>query len=230
VPPLAVLCGWLAALAVAGVAARRRGAIQAWIVAGLVLALTGYRLTAWHVLRQRPAVRVASAEWRRVGDAVGRLAKGTKFLLVGDARLSSVDPTALDWRLAGELGLLDPSRAGALGEVGRGSEALRFLRRLERRGLALPAAERAVSRSVASDRSRSLYVAPSAGDPFHDSLSATDALLAKLNVDDYQTIILVTDPATPRAVPLSSLLTLRGFVRVDRIGVAGVFVERFERA
>jgi hypothetical protein len=232
VPPLVILCGWLAARWAAGASDRQRSPARGGIVVALVLLLAGYRLVISLDHLERPHAAVASTEWRRIGAAVARLADGTKILLVGDSRLATVEPTGLDWQLAGELGILDPSRAGALGEIGRGDAALRLLRLLDRRGLALPAAERVVRRSVASDRSRSLYVTAPLDAPPDSVLPAIETLLVQLEIDHFSTTILVTSPAPPLSAlrhSLTTLLTRRGFVPTGRINVTGLCIERFDR-
>jgi hypothetical protein len=233
VPPLVVLCGWLAARWAGGASDRQRTPAREGIVVALVLLLAGYRLVTSLDRLERPRGSLTTTEWRRIGAAVARLASGTKFLLVGDSRLAAVEPPGLDWQLAGELGVLDPSRAGALGEVGRGDAAQRLLRLLERRGLALRGAERTVRRSVASDRSRSLYVAAPLDAPPDSALPAIDELLVRLEVDHFRTVILVTGLAPPRSdfsPLLATLLTRRGFTPARRIDTAGLRIERFDRA
>jgi len=228
VPALAILCAWLAAYWAGRASDRQRSPALGWIVLALFLLLAGYRLAISLDRLARPRALVANKEWRQIGAAVARLANGAKFLLVADSRLAAVEPPGLDWQLAGELGVLDPSRAGALGEVGRGDAAERLLRQLDRRGLALPAAKRAVRRSVASDRSRSLYVAAPLEARPNSSLLAIEKLLVQVKIDRFNTTILVSNPALPQ--PLTTLVTRRGFAPTGRINVAGVYIERFDLA
>ncbi len=232
VPPLVVLCGWLAARWAGGASGRQRSPAREAIVVVLVLLLAGYRLVTSLDRLERPRGSVTITEWRRIGVAVDRLASGTKFLLVCDS-LAAVEPPGLDWQLAGELGILDPSRSGSLGEIGRGDAAQRFLRLLARRGLVLRGAERTVRRAIASDRSRSLYVAATLDAPSSSDLLAIDELLVRLEVDQFSTVILVTSLTPPRSdfhPPLATLLTRRGFAPAHRIDTNGLRIERFDRA
>ena len=233
VPPLVVLCGWQAARWAGGASDRQRSPTREGIVVALVLLLAGYRLMTSLERLERPRGSVTTTEWRRIGAAVDRLASGTKFLLVGDSRLAAVEPPGLDWQLAGELGILDPSRAGALGEIGRGEAIQRLLHLLERRGLTLRGAERTVRRSVASDRSRSLYVAAPLDAPPSSDLPAIDELLVRLEVHHFSTVILVTGLSPPQSdfrPLLATLLTRHGFAPARRIDTAGLRIERFDRA
>src|SRR6185503_11888111 len=182
--PVVVLAAWSAARAAEAALARMTARAAAVVAVGLVMLLATARAAVRPASLDAPASASATAALADVAGAVAQLAQGRHFMLVGAGDLDQ--PTGLDWRLVAEERILEPSRAAALGEVGRGEAAASVLQRLEHRGVRLRDLERAVQRSTGTDRSRSVYLSPEA---WRAPGAALEALWTRLALERYPVIV-----------------------------------------
>jgi hypothetical protein len=128
-----------------------------------------------------PQPGAASVAAPRVAAAVAELvSREERFLLVIAA--PHLESPGIDWSLVAQHGLLLPSRAGALGEEGRGAATLQLLDRLSAQGIPVEPLALAVRRSTAADRSRTVHIATLAA-------PEASALLSSLSVGSYPVLL-----------------------------------------
>lgn len=166
--------------------AGKRRAAQAVLVAVLALAL-------WRAAAAAPARRPVDTE-PELAAVAATLRERAPALLIAPRNIRPA-PAEIDWRLAAEDGALAASRAGALGEVGRGAAARRVLRRLPVPPALRERVLRVADRSTSADRSRTLYLGLPPGAPHAGSREQTTAFLVRdLRLASYRAVVLLWPP------------------------------------
>jgi hypothetical protein len=190
VPAVSLLIGLgLSALATAPddeLRAGKRRAAQAVLVAVLALAL-------WRAAAAAPPPRPVSAG-PELAMVAATLREQSPALLIAPRNIRPA-PAEIDWRLATEEGALAASRAGALGEMGRGAVARRVLRRLPVPSALRERVLRVADRSTSADRNRTLYLGLPPGAPHAGSREDVTAFLVRdLGLGSYRAVVLLWPP------------------------------------
>jgi hypothetical protein len=212
-PALALLAGWLFA--------REWSSSRGWLRGGLLAVLVALHLSA---LVARGSALPAGTPLPGATDVAAYVASLDRehrpVLVLGTRDVSSPEPPELDWQLIADRGMLLASRAGALGEIGRGQGVLALRDRLPipvwvQRGL-----ERVARRSTDKVASRSLYLDLPPGAPQSGSLPGIEAFLrGTMAIDGYGAVISITSSSVGARYPadvIAPLLERAGFHRTSR--------------
>ncbi len=217
-PALALLSGWLFAREWSGSRGRLRGGLLAVLVALHLstLVVRGSGIPAGMPLSGAPNVAAYVASLDRDHRPV---------LFLGTRDVSSPVPPELDWQLIVDHGVLKASRAGALGEIGRG-QAVRALGDK----LLVPAwvhqgIERVTRRSTDTVFSRSLYLDLPPGAPQSGSLLEIEVFLhGTMAIDSYGAVVLITSSSSNAHYPADAIvpaLERAGFHQISRCSFEG---------